>query len=528
MTVKIKNNVQTVATAMANAMRSDDPEVQAQAWADFHESLTSRIKQDFEDFKQTNDDAILAERGYRQLTSTETKWYQHLANALKSANPRQSFADIIGTDLEDDLMPETILEDVYRNLQEAHPLLEKVNFTYVKYATKWILNDHTAQKAVWGSITDAITKQITSGFKVVKVDQAKLSAYAFIERDMLDLGPTFLDAYIRTVLEESIYGGLEYGIVCGTGVDEPVGIVRDIHEGVSFSTTDGYPKKGAIKVYKFDPTTYGALLANLATTEGGIARQFDSVALLCNQADYLIKIMPATTQLRDGQYVGGLFPFPTEVIITNELASGEAAIGILGEYNAFAGAGRNGVIEFSDEFKFLDDVRYFKMVQHATGRAFDNTSFLRLDISELEPTYPTVNTIVGGGLKYFEPVTVKAAAADKVYWGHTVSDIQDGVAAGSSSIIGNLKYVASGSLPTTWGAGNFIALAFEKNDDRVTSIKVGVDPSVSAGLVELDEDMDAVCKISSKTQKFVVVQSDGTHTQTQVFDLSGLTLTPAI
>jgi hypothetical protein len=101
----------------------------------------------------------------------------------------------------------------------------------------------------------------------------------------------------------------------------------------------------------------------------------------------------------DGKYVTGLFPFPTEVIVTNELTDGEAAIGLLEEYNALAGAERNGVIEFSDEFKFLDDVRYFKMVQYATGRAFDNTSFILLDISKLEPTYPTVNAIVSGTLE---------------------------------------------------------------------------------------------------------------------------------
>jgi len=407
MTVKINKNLETLGATMAAAMRSDNPEEQAAAWTEFHEAVTKRLMRDFEEVKQSNDTAILAERGYRQLTSHETKWYQKLIEALKSPNPKQVFAEVIGTDLEGDFMPETIFEDVYRNLQEEHPLLARINFVYVKYATKWILNDHTSQKAVWGKITDEITKEITSGFKVVTANQNKLSAFAFVERGMLDLGPTFLDAYVRAVLSEAMYCGLEYGIVAGTGVDEPVGIIRDIHEGVSYSTTDGYPKKTAVVVTKLDPTTYGAILAPLATTEGGKKRKFASVALLCTQNDYLTKVMPATTQLVDGKYVTGLFPFPTEVIITNELTDGEAAIGLLEEYNALAGAERNGVIEFSDEFKFLDDVRYFKMVQYATGRAFDNTSFLLLDISGLVPTYPTVNAIVSGAVE-----TTTPAAAD--------------------------------------------------------------------------------------------------------------------
>lgn len=396
MTVRINDNHEIAAT-MAAAMRSDDPEVQAAAWAQFHQSLTERLMADFEEVKQSNDSAILVQRGYRQLTTAETQWYQKLADAMRSANPKQAFVDIIGEDIEAEIMPETIIEDVYRNLQEEHPLLQRVNFTYVKYATKWILNDHTATKAVWGKITDEITKQITSGFKVVPVNQSKLSAFAFIEKGMLDLGPTFLDAYVRAVLSEAMYCGLEYGIVAGTGVDEPIGIIRDIHEGVTVSTTDGYPKKTAVAVTKFDPASYGALLAQLAETEDGHKRSFADVALLCNQKDYLTKIMPASTALtEDGRYVTGLFPFPTEVIITNEMADNEVAIGLLDEYDVLVGGEQNGVIEFSDEFKFVEDLRYFKVKQYATGRAFDNTSFILLNIQNLEPTYITVSALVSG------------------------------------------------------------------------------------------------------------------------------------
>jgi len=194
-----------------------------------------------------------------------------------------------------------------------------------------------------------------------------------------------------------MYCGLEYGIVAGTGVDEPIGVIRDIHEGVTVSTTDGYPKKTAVAVTKFDPASYGALLAQLAETEDGHKRSFAGVALLCNQKDYLTKIMPASTALtEDGRYVTGLFPFPTEVIITNEMADNEAAIGLLDEYDVLVGGEQNGVIEFSDEFKFVEDLRYFKVKQYATGRAFDNTSFILLNIQNLEPTYITVSALVSG------------------------------------------------------------------------------------------------------------------------------------
>ncbi len=106
-----------------------------------------------------------------------------------------------------------------------------------------------------------------------------------------------------------------------------------------------------------------------------------------------------------------------------------------------------------------------------------------------------------------------------------VRDLQSGITITDDAITGELKYVDEGALPTTWGAGNFIALKFVKNDENVTSIKAGLRPSQGSGLVELDSDMDGAWKITDNTEQvFVVQQTDGTHTTEQVFDLTGLTL----
>lgn len=126
-------------------------------------------------------------------------------------------------------------------------------------------------------------------------------------------------------------------------------------------------------------------------------------------------------------------------------------------------------------------------------------------------------------------MTVGVPAPNKQYWGHTVASLQTGVTIGDdNTITGTLKYVSEGSLPTTWGAGNFLALKFTANDDA-ESIKVGLRPSAGSGLVELDDDMDGVFKITDKDEQvFVIVQSDanGARVSEQVFDLSGLTLDP--
>ena len=376
------------------AMKSGDEANIQEAWNEFHNSVVEQVKADFADLQESKDATVLAQRGYRQLTSKETAWYQKVIDALKSTNPKQAFTAIIGSDNEDDLMPTTIIEDVYKHLRDEHPLLKAINFQYVGYITKWILNDHSAQNAVWGKITDEIIKEITSSFKVIDIDQNKLSAYAIIELGMLDLGPTFLDGYIRAVLAEAIFAGLEAAIVGGTGVNMPVGLKKDIHEGVSFSSTTGYPDKEKIPVKSFSPAEYGALIARMAITESGRRRKFTEVGMIVNMVDYLTKVMPATTVLNaEAKYVNNLFPFPTTVYISNEVEDGEAIVFLKNEYFMGMGGSKNGVIEYSDEYKFLEDQRVFKVKQYGAGRAFDNTSALYLDISNLDPAYITVRNL---------------------------------------------------------------------------------------------------------------------------------------
>ena len=63
------------------------------------------------------------------------------------------------------------------------------------------------------------------------------------------------------------------------------------------------------------------------------------------------------------------------------------------DYTRAGGGSRNGNILFDDSVGFIDDTRTFKLVQHAAGRAYDNTSFVVLDISELDPAYITVKNV---------------------------------------------------------------------------------------------------------------------------------------
>ncbi len=378
------------AIALQKAMTEGKEEDIQQAWVGFQQSIVDTVKADFAEYSMTQDKTILSQRGYRQLTNAEEKYYEKFIEASKSPNPKQAFIEL--SSLPEGIMPETIIEDVFKELVEEHPLLDKINFNYAKYMTKWVLNDHTLDTAVWGELNSEIAKQITSAFKIVDITQNKLSAFAAIPLDMLDLGPTFLDAYIRAVLKDAILCGLEKAIVDGTGKNQPIGLTRDVSEDVSVSA-GVYPPKTPIAVTSFTPAEYGKLLAKMAKNEKGRMRKFGKVLLICNQEDYLTKIMPATTvQNTSGTYINNLFPFPTDVTISNELETGKAIICLQEEYFMCIGGAKEGVITYSDEYKFLEDMRYYKIKTYGAGKAYDDTVSILLDITGLNPAYITVST----------------------------------------------------------------------------------------------------------------------------------------
>lgn len=129
-----------------------------------------------------------------------------------------------------------------------------------------------------------------------------------------------------------------------------------------------------------------------------------------------------------------------------------------------------------------------------------------------------------------DPVT--ASAFSGTMYEVASTDVQTGLTVADNKITGTLKYL-SGSNPITdvWGAGNFMMLAFNASDwSDYTSVKVGLNPSKSSGLVELigEDDKTGVFKITNKnTQKFVIVATNGVTTETKEYNLKGLTLEKA-
>lgn len=148
------------------------------------------------------------------------------------------------------------------------------------------------------------------------------------------------------------------------------------------------------------------------------------------------------------------------------------------------------------------------------------------DFNENDTTDEILDKIAGGIVLGSSNVTVATPTpVTKKYWGTAVQDMQTSISISGGKITGTLHKLTSGQLVTDWGEGYFLALKFTKVNEAITSIKVGLRPSVSSGLVELDADMDGVFKITDKdNQVFVIQCSTADVSYNLVFDLSELTL----
>lgn len=371
-----QENVQLM-QALSEAMKNNDDEAMATAFTQFADGVQQKIIDEYQDLRQSQDKNILASRGIRQLTSDETKFYQNWIEAMKSSNPKQALIDM------DKAMPETLIDTVIDDMKESHPLLSIIDFINCQGAIKMIVNADNIDLATWDALTTAITEELSGKIDTLDMTLAKLSAFIPVSKDMLSLGPVWLDNYTRIILSEATAGGLEKGILKGTGKNQPIGMCKDLNGAV---TSGVYPDKTKVVLTSFDPIEYCGIIAPLANKPEGGFRTVPEVILVVNPVDYISKVTPASTvRAADGTYKNNIFPYPTRPVQSVVLEQGEAILGLPKKYFMGVAGGTSGRIEYSDEYQFLEDNRVYLTKLFGMGKPKDNNAFIYLDISGLKP-----------------------------------------------------------------------------------------------------------------------------------------------
>jgi hypothetical protein len=354
---------------LANAEATDQE--QTKAFQTFFDALQSEVVNTVR--SQVNDEmldrSILQQRGQNVLTSEEMKFF----NAVVQDG---GFKD-------DSILPVTTQERVFEDLVEEHPLLEAIGLQDLGAVTRIITSDPTKAYA-WGNLFGDIKGQVNAAFNEEQIGQLKLTAFAAIPSDMTDLGPVWMERYVRTLLVESYSVGLEFGFVNGGGasVQQPVGLMKNVDSGTGAVTT-----KTSSGTLTFEPSDKGEIVAgelygvvsSLSTdADGESLKVLNKVVMVVNPVDLIAVQARNTIQTANGQWVMAL-PYNIQVVESEEVPVGKALFFVKGRYLAALAGGYK--LKKFDQTLAIEDALLYTIKQFANGKPKDNKAALVYDLN---------------------------------------------------------------------------------------------------------------------------------------------------
>jgi Phage capsid family len=374
------NEAKKKLTAVLSNTESTQTE-QTEAFQNYFDALHTEVVNSVR--SQVNDEmldrSILQLRGQNVLTSEEMKFF----NA----------AVLDGGFKDDSILPVTTQERVFEDLVAEHPLFEAVGLQDLGAVTRWITSDPTKAYA-WGNLFGDIKGQVNAAFGEESFTQLKLTAFAAIPNDMLELGPVWIERYVRTLLVESYSVGLEFGLVNGGGsaASQPVGLMKNVDPDTGAVTT-----KTSSGTLTFAPSEKGEIVAGelynvvkaLSTDDDGESvKVSNKVVMVVNPVDAIGVQARNTIQTANGQWVMAL-PYNIQVVESEEVPVGQALFFVKGRY--LAGLAGGYKLKKFDQTLAIEDATLYTIKQFANGKPKDNKAALlyTLDIQFPAPT-PTV------------------------------------------------------------------------------------------------------------------------------------------
>ena len=200
---------------------------------------------------------------------------------------------------------------------------------------------------------------------------------------MLELGPEWVERYVRELLVESYSVGLEYGLINGRGPaqDEPVGLTKNVD-----ADTGAVTDKESSGTLTFAPSEKGRIIAGelggvikeLSADEKGKARKvLNKVVMVVNPVNVIDIQIAGTVRTDSGQWVTSL-PFNIQVVESEEIEADKALFFVKGEYLAAIAGGYQ--INRYKETLAMEDADLYTMKQFANGRPKDNKAALIYDL----------------------------------------------------------------------------------------------------------------------------------------------------
>lgn len=369
-----------------NALNAQDNVALANAMNNRFKDIETNILNKFEELKDEHDEEVLKSRGVRTLTNEETKFYNSLFKNEVGLSPTVGGSKI---------MPKTIFDQVFedlRSIKDDNPLalIDMINATG---ATEWLVSIAESPVATWGEMCEGVTKELSVGFRVTDTITNKLSCYIPYCKSLIDLGPVWQDAYVREYLMLGLRDGLVKAVISGTGEKQPWGMAYDYDASKDTGTI-----KTAVEIKKIDKANFAPIFKTLTTNPTmNRHRALENPTLFVDSETYYSYVYANDAFINStGDYVSVLDKMGVKVCMCETgLTKGQAIIALPKRYFLEvcmkAGADK-GMVEFSDDYMFLEDKRIYKAKLFAEGFLKDKNGAVLLDLTKIGTT-----TTAGGG-----------------------------------------------------------------------------------------------------------------------------------
>ncbi|MFP4921068.1 phage major capsid protein [Staphylococcus coagulans] len=357
MTINLSDDFKTARQALVDAIKNGESEdVQAEAYENMLNELFEETKKQAKLEAEKATDLTTADK---QLNASDRKFYNEI-------NKEVGYK-------EEKLIPEETIDRIFENLTTEHPLLSALGLKNAGLRLKF-LKSETKGQAVWGKIFGEIKGQLDAAFSDETAIQNKLTAFVVLPKDLTDFGPAWIERFVRTQIEEAFAVALEAGFLTGTGKEQPIGLNRQVQEGVSVQGGI-YPEKESFSTLTFkDPETTVKELTKVfkhhSTDEKGLPVMVKgNVYMVVNPSD-AFDIQAQYTHLNaQGVYVTAL-PFNLTVVESVAQEAGKVLTFVKGRYDAYLGGGIN--LKKFDQTFALEDLDLYTAKQFAYGKAKDN------------------------------------------------------------------------------------------------------------------------------------------------------------
>ncbi|MFD2254334.1 phage major capsid protein [Lactococcus formosensis] len=365
-------NYKAAVEKYTNAVKDGADEAeQSDAFNKMMNTLGSELMENVNASTSDKINQLMESRPTNGLSENETKFFNEITSGVTGA---------------DVTLPLEIMNQVFVELEQAHPLLGIIKFQSAGLKMKAIIADSLSSGGVakWGEIFGDIKGQLTQTFKEVDFSQSKLTTFLAIPKDALDNGYDWLKSFIVIQMSEAMALALETALVAGDGNNQPIGLMKDLEKGSVSNGKTTYPDKDiAADLSKITPENSAKMIAplmqKLAKNAKGVSVNISGqVKLLVNPDDYYGTLANFMKLTQNGLWVVSL-PFGVEIVQSVAVPAGKGVIFAANRYWAYMGGTKMG--EYTETLA-IEDLQLYTVKSFYFGKAYDNNTAQIVKLTE--------------------------------------------------------------------------------------------------------------------------------------------------